>query len=224
MKYLGIIFDFNGVILWDSEWHDMAWQKTTKDLVGREFSEEEMHNLVHGRTNKDVFSNLLGREIDSKELDKLTEKKETNYRKIAISQPGFRLSPGSVKLFNFLKKNNIAFTIATSSEAGNVNFFFKHLPLNKWFDKNHIVYDDGKLPSKPAPDIYLKAAKEIGLPPEQCIVVEDAISGINAAHNADIGKIIAIAPKWKQKKMKLIPYIHHFITRLGQINMKDFEA
>ena len=224
MKYSGIIFDFNGVILWDSEWHDEAWRKTSKELIGREFSDEEMHNLVHGRTNKDIFTFLLKREIAGEELEMLTQKKETNYRSIAISKPNFKLSPGTVELFDFLKANRIIFTIATSSEKTNVDFFFKNLPLENWFDINKIVYDNGKLPGKPAPDIYLKAAEIIKLPPGMCIVVEDAVSGIRLAHNAGIGKIIALGSEGKNKKFEQVnDFINRIITRLDQITIVDFE-
>jgi len=223
MKYSGVIFDFNGVILWDSEWHDEAWQKTSKELIGREFSDEEMHNLVHGRTNKDIFTLLLKREIVGEELKILTQKKETNYRNIAIRKPDFRLSPGTVELLDFLTANKIIFTIATSSEKTNVDFFFKNLPLGNWFDVNKIVYDNGELPGKPAPDIYLKAAEIIGLPPQKCIVVEDAVSGIKSAHNAGIGKIIALGTEGKNKKFEQInDSIDRIITRLDQITIVDF--
>ena len=55
------------------------------------------------------------------------------------------------------------------------------------------MYSDGTIPGKPAPDIFLIAAEKIGLEPKDCIVVEDAVAGINSAKNAGIGKIIAIA-------------------------------
>lgn len=56
-----------------------------------------------------------------------------------------------------------------------------------------MVYSDGTIPGKPAPDIFLIAAEKIGLEPKDCIVVEDAIAGIESAKSAGIGKIIAIA-------------------------------
>ena len=65
--------------------------------------------------------------------------------------------------------------------------------LEKWFDLDKIVYSDGTIPGKPAPDIFLIAAEKIGLKPSECLVVEDAIAGINSAKSAGIGKIIAIA-------------------------------
>ena len=102
-----------------------------------------------------------------------------------------------------LKENNIPRTIATMSEKDNVDFYIKEFNLSKWFDIDKIVYSDGTIPGKPAPDIYIIAAQKLGLKPEDCIVIEDAISGINSAKNAGIGKVIAIAsmesPKFYEK-------------------------
>ena len=84
-------------------------------------------------------------------------------------------------------------TIATMSEWDNVEFYIEHFHLEKWFDIDKIVYSDGKIPGKPAPDIFLIAAKKLGLKPSECVVIEDALAGIKSAHSAGIGKIIAIA-------------------------------
>ena len=78
------------------------------------------------------------------------------------------------------------------SEEVNVRFFIKEFNLSKWFDIEKIVYDNGKIKGKPAPDIYLAAAKKLNLLPQECIVVEDALSGIEAAYRAGIGKIVAV--------------------------------
>ena len=89
--------------------------------------------------------------------------------------------------------------------------FLKELNLPKWFDVEKIVYDDGTIPGKPQPDIYLKAANKLGLEPKDCIVVEDAISGINAAYAAGIGKIIAIASLESPDIYKELPYVNQII-------------
>ena len=79
------------------------------------------------------------------------------------------------------------------SEWDNVEFYIREFQLANWFDLDKIVYSNGKIPGKPAPDIFEIAAEKINLAPKDCIVVEDAIAGINAAKSAGIGKIIAIA-------------------------------
>ena len=79
------------------------------------------------------------------------------------------------------------------SEWDNVEFYIKEFHLEKWFDLDKIVYSDGTIPGKPAPDIFEIAASKIGLKPSECIVVEDAIAGIKSAQSAGAGKIVAIA-------------------------------
>jgi len=79
-----------------------------------------------------------------------------------------------------------------SSEITNLQFFTEHLRLDRWFDVAKIVYDDGIRPGKPAPDVYLAAARNIGIAPSECVVIEDAVSGLAAAYAAGIGYIVAI--------------------------------
>lgn len=225
MKYKGIMFDFNGVILWDAVWQDQAWQEAAKELRGRELAPQEIQDFIRGTTNKEGFLFLLGeKRVNDEELNQLIFKKEENYRNIAIKQPGFHLSPGAVELFDFLKQSNIPFTIATSSEENNVQFFFKNLALDKWFSIDGIVYDNGRMPSKPAPDIYLKAAAKINVPPAECLVVEDAKSGIMSAHSAGIGKIIALGPVLKHEMFKALPGVSKIVTSLAEIGKEDFES
>ncbi|MFN2104070.1 MAG: HAD family hydrolase, partial [Candidatus Promineifilaceae bacterium] len=95
-------------------------------------------------------------------------------------------------LLDFLVEREIPHTIATASGKGNVDFFVEHLDLGRWFDATKIVYDDGTMAGKPAPDFYLAAAQRLGLPPERCIVIEDSISGLRAAQAAGIGRVIAL--------------------------------
>ncbi|MBF5066567.1 HAD family hydrolase, partial [Salmonella enterica subsp. enterica serovar Istanbul] len=81
----------------------------------------------------------------------------------------------------------------------NVAFYFDIFDLARWFDWDKIVYDDGSFPGKPQPDIFLKAADKLSLAPADCLVIEDAYSGLLAAKRAGIGTIIAIDPFGKNK-------------------------
>ena len=128
------------------------------------------------------------------------------------------LSPGAEDFLDYLKDNNIPRTIATMSEWDNVEFYIKEFNLGKWFDLNRIVYSNGKIPGKPAPDIYQIAAKNLELAPENCIVVEDAISGINAANSAGIGMIIAIASVESDNLYKSIPCVKQIIHNFNEID------
>jgi len=190
----GIIFDFNGTLYWDSQLHYDAWREFSAILRGKPFSDEEMREKMFGHTNEDIIEYAIGHKPTPEMVEKYGKEKEALYRKRCLLKPEeFHLAPGAVELLDYLKENNIPRTIATMSEWDNVEFYIKEFHLEKWFDLDKIVYSDGTIPGKPAPDIFLIAADKIGLKPADCVVVEDAIAGINSAKNAGIGKIVAIA-------------------------------
>ena len=216
MTYKGIIFDFNGTLYWDSAKHKQAWREFSKIIRGTEFSDEEMVHHMFGRTNEEILEYALGYKPAPELVKKYGDEKEALYRNMAVNdKDNFHLAKGAEEFLNFLKENNIPRTIATMSDKINVDFYFENFDLSRWFDYNKVVYADGVVPSKPAPDIYLIAAKNIGLSPKDCIVVEDAISGIKSAQSAGIGKIIAICSEE--------PY--EFYTSMPEVSeiIRDFE-
>ena len=193
MRFQGIIFDFNGVLWWDGHLQAHSWRQFSAELRGRPLSAEELAVHVHGRNNGYTLDYLLGRPVVGEELRALTQRKETIYRRLCLDEgEAFRLSPGAEELLDFLAARQIPRTIATASEKTNLDFFVAHLHLGRWFDVGLIVYDDGSRPGKPAPDIYLQAARNLGLAPAECVVVEDSRSGIQAADAAGIGYIVSL--------------------------------
>lgn len=195
MRFQGIIFDFNGVLWWDGSLQERSWRQFSAELRGWPLSADEIAVHVHGRNNGHTLEYLVGRPVAGEELRELTQQKETIYRQLCLDQgEAFKLSPGAVELLDFLAAHHIPRTIATASEKTNLDFFVAHLHLDRWFDLSLIVYDDGTRPGKPAPDLYLQAARNLGLAPARCVVVEDSRSGIEAAHAAGIGYIVALGP------------------------------
>ena len=193
MRYKGIVFDFNGVLFWDADLQVKSWQVIAKDLRGHEMTDDELVTHMHGRPNSYVLSYLAGRTIAGLELLDLIQVKETFYRELCLlNRRRLVLSPGARDLLETLARSKVPRTIATSSELTNLKFFMEHLRLDRWFDVAQIVYDDGSRPGKPAPDMYLAAARNIGIAPSECVVVEDAVSGLAAACAAGIGYIVAI--------------------------------
>ena len=191
----GIIFDFNGTLFWDSDIQERAWRTFGQNMLGREITDAEFNTYFHGRTNQDTLEYLSGRTLTKEEVDNLAQQKEEIYRTLCKSDMSkFKLAPGVKEYLDFLKANKVAFTIATASEINNVTFFIKEFGLDTWFDVDKIVYDDGTFKGKPEPDIYLKAARAIGIDPEHCVVFEDAKSGVIAAERAGVKTIFAIVP------------------------------
>ncbi len=220
----GIIFDFNGTLFFDSHMHYEAWRIYSKKLRGREFTDDEMRKYMFGRTNADIIEYAIGEKPSLELVEKLAKEKETMYRKMCLNDKAhFVLSPGAENFLDYLKEKNIPRTIATMSEWDNVEFYIKEFKLEKWFNLEKIVYSNGKIPGKPAPDIYEIAAKNLNLNPKDCIVVEDAISGINAAYSANIGMIIAIASVESDSLYKEIPYVNQIIHNFDEIDKRIFE-
>lgn len=218
MKFSGFIFDFNGVLWWDGNLQNQAWNQYALKLRGHPLNQEEILTQIRGRNNQDALEYLISHSLTKDQANKLTHDKESVYRQLCLNQKeNFKLSPGSIKLLNWLKNHSVPITIATASEKTNVDFFYQHLDLNQWFKKNEIVYDNGVRPGKPAPDIYLQAAKNLNLNPENCIVVEDAQSGIAAAHTAGIGYIIALGPPERHPFLSNLPGVNQIITSLADI-------
>ncbi|CUS06133.1 conserved protein of unknown function [Candidatus Promineifilum breve] len=214
-RFDGVIFDFNGVLLWDNHLHEEAWRRTSARLRGAPLSDEEMRREVHGRVNRDIFAYVLGRAVSREEMQPLMEEKERTYRQLALaSGAAYRLSPGAVELLDFLAAAAIPRAIATSSPGVNVAFFIEQLDLHRWFAPEHIIHDRGLYPGKPAPGIYLEAAEQLGLVPARCIVVEDSIAGIASAHGAGIGGIVAIGPAAEHAALAALPGVGAVITDL----------
>ena len=177
-----------------------------------------MIDHVHGRVNRALFTYVLGRDVTPDELPRLAGAKDVIYRGLCLSDPdAFHLSPGAVELLDFLVERRIPHTIATSSAWPNVAFYLEHLQLERWFERPLLVYDEGRYAGKPAPFIYLEAAERLGLPPAQCVVVEDALAGIAAARAASIGRVVALGPAHHHAELATQPGVSEVITHLGQL-------
>lgn len=219
MKYSGIIFDFNGTLFWDSDKHKASWRIYSQMLRGHAMSDEELNVIMLGRTNLAILEYLLERPVDHDELLRRSMEKEEIYRDMCKSEmPNLSLAPGAVEFLDFVLQNNIPHIIATGSEIGNVLFYFDIFPLNRWFDIDHVIYDDHTLPGKPDPRIYQVAADKLGLRPSDCIVFEDAPSGVEAARRAGAGKIIAVGKKSEHPALSRLEGVSDVICDFAQVD------
>lgn len=187
--YSGIVFDFNGTIFWDTEIHNEAWD-IFFESHNIKMSDAEKFHTMHGKNNKDILISLFPK-TNNNDVDRLSLEKELIYQELCLKTE-MSLAPGLKDFLLFLKERNIPFTIATASGKENQDFYFKYLDLSKWFDINKVVYNNGQIKSKPDPEIYLKAMQQIGKKPEDTIIFEDAIAGLEGARNAKAGKIIIV--------------------------------
>lgn len=188
------IFDFNGTLVMDSYMHETAWRQYVEKLCHREVTEEEFKLHVHGKTSSMILEHFLGKgKLTREEITAYSEEKEVCYRRLCLeNKEKFHLTEGAQEFLDRAKADEIPMTIATAANLANMNFYFEYFSLEKWFDMGKIVYDDASLRGKPEPDIYLKAVEKLSVKAEECVVFEDAVSGVISADRAGIGRIIGI--------------------------------
>lgn len=183
----GVIFDLDGVLVCTDEYHFQAW-KAIADEMNIPF-DHEINNRLRGVGRLDSLNIILeryeGKPLTQKEKEELAEKKNTIY--CALLK---KLTPKDVKqeirlTLQTIKKEGYKLAIGSSSK--NTKTILRQVQLLDMFD----VIIDGTMiqHSKPAPEVYSKAAKALQLEAEQCLVVEDAKAGIQAAHSANIKAI-----------------------------------
>ncbi len=190
----GVLFDFNGTLLFDGKLQDESWHEFLEHKVGRKIDAAEYQKNMSGAANEiEALSYFMGEKLTQAQAEALEEEKEIIYRaKCLALGDNFQLAPGLPNFLDALKENKIPFNLASASVMSNINFFFEHLNLGNWFNIDYVVHKDGKIPSKPAPDMYLKAAEVIGLEVSDCVIFEDSRMGIKAAKSANAKKIIGV--------------------------------
>lgn len=193
-----IIFDFNGTMIFDSQLQHQAWEMTLSREFKHRMTEEEFQNQIAGRNNSYTFNYFADHKLSDQAVDNLSQAKEIIYRKICLSRPeSFKLVAGLPEFLDYCASKGIKMNIATASEMDNVNFFFKHLNLEKWFDLSKVVVNDGTLPGKPEPDMILQAIENVGGDPASSIVFEDSLTGIKAANNAKVAGTVMLCDPYE---------------------------
>lgn len=220
MKYTGAIFDFNGTLLFDSEYHNLAWNKLSLELRDIGLSKQEMNTKVHGVPNVEAIENLFHLKFSKEKKEELSKLKEKYYRDICLQQSEFKLVKGSIELFEFLKEQNIPFTIASASILENINFFYESFNLKNWILKENIIYDDGNYINKV--EMFNDALNKIKTDKTNCLIFEDSISGVQNAIEAGFKNIIVLHyEKYNRDFDKFDQVIYHsnnFVDILSFLN------
>ena len=179
VKIKGLIFDLDGVLVFTDKFHYQAW-KTMADELGVYFDETINHRL-RGVSRMDSMEIILeryeGPDLSLREKEKLAEKKNEIYRTLLESMTPDDVTKEVRDTLTKLREKGYKLAIGSSSK--NAKFILEKVELKDAFD----AISDGNniTKSKPDPEVFLKAAEYLGLPPKACMVVEDAEAGIKAA-------------------------------------------
>ncbi len=215
---IGVIFDFNGTMFFDSDKHVKAWVEFTEELIGREITTKEKRVYVSNKSGREIIEHFLGYEISDDMYEQFSEEKEGIYRRLCNDdKENLKLAPGLEQFLDFLTENNVPRTIASVAPLSNMMYYFETFDLYRWFDTDKIVYHDKRLRDKPFPDLYLVACKMINMPPEKCLVFEDSSIGITAAQNAGIKHIVAINGDNPSLSIDGFDYVHGMVGDFARL-------
>lgn len=203
----GCIFDLDGVICDTAKYHFLAWKKLA-DHLEIPFTEKDNESLkgVSRMESLKILLSLKNLSFTEKELLCLADLKNNWYREYVKMITPDELLEGVLEFILELKEQNTK--IALGSVSKNAPDILSSLNIRQYFD----AVIDGNLVShaKPDPEVFLSGAQALGLEPESCLVFEDAISGIKAAHNAGM-KCIGIGdPAILSKADHVIPGFNNF--------------
>lgn len=191
LPFKGVIFDMDGTLIESTQADYLAWQKTFADF-GRALSFADYQPLL-GIKSADVIKRVLG-VVDEDEVKECLATKLKYFREIVSVTP-IQPVPGAEKLLQQVKEMPVKMALATSSRSEKMKLVMTSLNFINYFDE--LVTGEEVVRSKPAPDIFILAAKKLGLDVSECVVIEDAVNGVKAAKAANM-KCIAITTTHKE--------------------------
>ncbi|HEY92225.1 MAG TPA: HAD family phosphatase [Dehalococcoidia bacterium] len=208
-----VIWDMDGVIADTAPYHFKAWQEVFRKREVN-FNEEDFRRNF-GQRNDTIISNVLGEGLSPSEIDAIAGEKEIDFRQ-RVSQH-IKPLPGAIKLIKSLGKHGFKIALASSAPTENIRLVTQGLGINNYFQS--IVSGRDVTEGKPNPQVFLLAAKKLGVKPKNCIVIEDAVAGITAAKRAGM-RCLAITntrPKTSLVEADLI------VDTLEAVSVSDLE-
>ncbi|MCU0358446.1 MAG: beta-phosphoglucomutase [Cyclobacteriaceae bacterium] len=176
-----VIFDLDGVLVDTAKYHYLAWKKLAAEL-GVNLTEKENERLkgVSRMDSLKIILSLGGLTFSEAEMNRLADRKNSWFVEYIDQMKPEEIFDGVFPLLNALREAGVSIALASSSK--NAAAVLKNLLLENTFD----TVVDGTMikESKPDPEIFLKAADNLGVAPNECIVVEDAEAGVEAARRA----------------------------------------
>lgn len=186
----GFIFDFNGTLIFDRNENKEAWNLTALHYRGIGLSEEEFQ-LNNGRLNSESCKYILQDRATPELIKECELFKENCYKSLCLKNK-LELVNGAKEFIIALKKEGKILSIASSAPMINRNWYIPYFNLLSYFDDDMIIMGREDIQSKPQPDIFLYAARQMKMDISDCIIFEDSKMGLIAAKNAGAMAVIKI--------------------------------
>lgn len=193
MELQAVIWDMDGVILDSEPVHYQAKCKAFEKF-GITLNEERIHNS-YGMTDRQVIQFITDEHLAEDKLDKVCREKEIIFKQLISNRAEFL--PGVQNWMDLFKQNGILQALASSSVEEIIQLVLAKLDAGSYFD---IIIGGDTQPSKPNPSIFLKAAEKLSVIPLNCLVIEDAVTGVQAAKAAGM-KCIAVTTNVPAEKL-----------------------
>jgi len=210
MSLKACIFDLDGVIVDTAKYHYLAWKKLTV-MLNIQFSQKDNERLkgVSRMTSLDIILEIGRMTLDEKKKDEYAALKNEWYLDYIRRMTPDEILPGSLELISELK--NAGIKVALGSASRNTPLILERLGIEKLFD----AVADGNVVSKakPDPEVFIEAAKMVGVAPADCLVFEDAIAGVEAALGAGM-LCIGIGSE------KILTDAHYVVSGLDKISLR----
>jgi len=207
MKYpfQAFIFDLNGTMIHDMEYHRRAWHHILNNDLGGNFTEDEVKENMYGK-NHELLIRMFGPDrFTQEEMDRLSVEKEKGYQREYL--PKLALLPGLAVFLEKAYQANIPMGIGSAAIPFNINFVLDNLNIRHYFKA--IVSADDVVKSKPDPETYIKVANQLMVEPAACLVFEDVPKGAEAALNAGM-KCVILTTTHQQDEFDYLDNVLHF--------------
>lgn len=179
-----VLWDMDGVLVDTGDFHFQSW-KETFDELDISFTRENFRKTF-GMNNAGILEWVFGREPEPEEVSRISDKKESLFRDLVKGKA--EPLPGVLTWLEQFHNRGFKQAITSSAPPENIDVLIAELNIEAYFDEIVSGFD---LPGKPNPDVFLKAARKLKILPKKCIVVEDAIAGVEGAKRAGM-KCIAV--------------------------------
>jgi beta-phosphoglucomutase len=209
---IAVIFDLDGVLVDTGLFHKQSWY----DLAEREGFQmtDRIFYATFGMQNYQIIPMLVGGELPSEEIDRMSDWKERRYRELIAGK--LQLLPGVKMLIDDLKNNGFLLAVGTSAPKENLDFMLDNTSLHNSFDA--CVTGEEVTNGKPAPETFLKAAQKLAVAASNCVVVEDAIHGVQAGKAARMAVVAVTTTRTKAE----LTEADMIVDSLAEINAGDF--
>jgi len=207
----GVLWDMDGVLVSSGEFHWPAWSQT--------FSEHdipftyEQFRATFGMNNTGILKLLLGENIGPDLIAAISDRKESLFRQAVKGH--VRPLPGVLDWLDRLQGWGVKQAIASSAPPANIDTLVDELRIRPYF---YAIVSGADLPGKPDPAVFLEAARQIGAPPERCLVIEDAIAGVEAAKRAGM-RCVAVTTTNPPEKLRAADLV---VERLDLLSPDEF--